>query len=1162
MAKAALIKTSTSTKTGEPGKWYKLNDDIIPFIMGIETGEILKEVNADVLNTLISGVPSPWARAKQFVFAFNYIQSQDPNISTSGLIQYYKLLVDEWKGLMAILAIYADRITFSSPVYMDESSYLEGNSITSSLGRMLFDDKDLWCDQEKLSKNKDEKPFIQLIYYKGILIGATSPFSIVFTGVDYSNLQNTSDIIWYRNGKFEDPTDQLSNDQLQKLYSFLTNITNNFEGFEKLLNSQRGDNHHINISKLNDYISNWKDLIKARGENLRDNVPAAKYYNLSMPFKSLLASEQTVYVLPNGTMTFIKPIADADYYILPDLQNLLLDSDTIIGWYESTDEAQPLHKAPIYYLQVTNSLSGVKGKFLYFALPLSIQGAKIFRTNLKTLLDGSDQRRFEAFVNEAGKLQVDLIVVVDREPVRLSTKEYKIIWEMGNKKVILWPNFTSDNWSAYFLYSEFPTNAANIKFIPFFKQKAKFTAKLTGYTKNGGVLETNIDEIVFGSSDKLDKDKVGLKAELIVKYPLGQVGDDVPAYEILESNKPIAGLQVKIDDKICGYMILKEGIDSVHDRSNDDSTLEKATVGIDFGSNNTCVYYSLNSNGSVFPVSFSNRRLALVGIDVIHDSVAQDNELLFFQNAEGVKGQIKSWLHEHHALAPVYKDSDDELKGGVPVNEKNIQIEKMDRYNIYTQAGKLHYNMKWLSDTSGRLKKASYLKTIWIQICADLYDGSLNRCYPETIRWSYPGALSEFDKDQYYLIFNNSLPEITPIIINNSKLRPKVDESMTESEAVCSYALNNRATGLTEEILYLGIDVGGSTSDILVLAKKFDGSKTVSKLIKQSSIRLAAGVFFDAIIKSSRFKFELFNFHENKSSELGFQVLGIGDLQDSSKKESAPFYLNNIFDQLKDEDFSKFYQFLAAKGQFVFTIPAYVTGLLTFYAGMLVANAIKDEGLTAIKEIDFLSFGKGGRLFFWLDTYPGINKSRPYLETCFKHGFGDGAENLHFKTIDAVRKDNKSEVAIGLVSPKINNLEPIDKSLRKNSDIFGERNIQILIDGQYKTFNEDDVLHSEYFAAPGNIRYPAEFVRFNDFLKIYLDFVGVKTEMVANTISLKDQAKNLKPLLTAYLETDLEWRKADAQRNGGKEFDYRFPFFIAEGMCYLEQVLIPEVFKI
>ncbi|MDY0278429.1 MAG: hypothetical protein RBQ97_10145 [Acholeplasma sp.] len=890
-------------------------------------------------------------------------------------------------------------------------------------------------------------------------------------------------------------------------------------------------------------------------------MPAAKYYNLSMPFKSLLASEQTVYVLPNGTMTFAKPASETDFYILPDLQNLLLDSDTIIGWYESTDEIQPLHKAPVYYLQVTNTVKGIKGKSLYFALPLSIQGVKIFRSNLKSLLDASDTKRFEAFVNDAGKLQVDLIVVVDREPVRLSTKEYKIEWEMGNKKVMLWPNFTSDNWSAYFLYSEFPTNASNIKFNPFFKQKAGYTAKVTGFVKNGGILEINFNDVIFDSSDKQDKDKVDLKSELIVKYPQGQVNDEVPAYEILESNKPIAGLQVKIDEKVCGYLVLKEGLDSVNDRSNDDSTIEKATVGIDFGSNNSCAYYSLNSNGSVFPVSFSNRRLALVGIDVLHESVAQDNELLFFQNAEGTKGQIKSWLHEHHALAPIHKDSDDVLAGGVPVNEKNIQIEKMDRYNIYTQAGKLHYNMKWLSDAPGRIKKAAYLKTIWLQICADLYDGISNRCYPATLRWSYPGALSEFDKDQYYIIFNNSLPDITPIKINGKQHIPDVEEPMTESEAVCSYALNNRATGLTEEILYLGIDVGGSTSDILVLAKKHDGSKVVSKLIKQSSVRIAAGVFFDAIIKSARFKLELFNFHENKSSELGLQVLGIGDLQDSSKKETAPFYLNSIFDQLKDEDFKKFYQFLAARGQFVFTIPAYVTGLLSYYSGMLVSKAIKEEGLTTIKEVDLFSFGKGGRLFFWLDTYPGNYKSRPYLQSCFKKGFGDGAENLTFKTIDAIRQDNKSEVAIGLVSPKVVNLEPIEKTLRKNSDIFGEKNIQISIDGIYKTFADDDILHSEYFAAPGNILFPSEFERFGEFLKIYLDFVGVQTEMVTNTISLKDQAKNLKPLLTTYLETDLEWRKADKQRKAGKDFDYRFPFFIAEGMCYLEQVLIPEVFK-
>jgi hypothetical protein len=38
-----------------------------------------------------------------------------------------------------------------------------------------------------------------------------------------------------------------------------------------------------------------------------------------------------------------------------------------------------------------------------------------------------------------------------------------------------------------------------------------------------------------------------------------------------------------------------------------------------------------------------------------------------------------------------------EIAGGVPVNEKNILVKKWTRKTITTQAGVLHYNMKWLS---------------------------------------------------------------------------------------------------------------------------------------------------------------------------------------------------------------------------------------------------------------------------------------------------------------------------------------------------------------------------------------------------------------------------------------------------------------------------------
>ena len=82
-----------------------------------------------------------------------------------------------------------------------------------------------------------------------------------------------------------------------------------------------------------------------------------------------------------------------------------------------------------------------------------------------------------------------------------------------------------------------------------------------------------------------------------------------------------------------------------------------------------------------------------------------------------------------------------------------------------------------------------------------------------------------------------------------------------------------------------------------------------------------------------------------------------------SDPKRAPYYLNNIFDQLHgDDDFKKFYTSLRGEVPFVFTLPAYITGALMAYAGMLMRNTILRQQLSSIKDIHVRYFGKGGRL--------------------------------------------------------------------------------------------------------------------------------------------------------------------------------------------------------
>jgi len=1149
MARGKLIKSSEGSKSNPTGKWY-IHDQIKPFIQGIVAGDL--DIN-QVSSTLISGVPSPWARVKLFWFAFDYLQRKDANIETSGLIEFYGVLRDEWKGLLALVALYPDRVSFSGPIYLNDKSDLF--NLSGAFGRMLLDDKDFWTNLQKKQTNPDEKPFIQLLRYNNQVIGGTSPFSIFFPGVDYTNLKQASDITWFRNGKFEDPTRYLDNDKTQKLYLFLKNINQNFSQYEENISLGRTKNK-LDLNGLKFFLREWQASIERKESSLQKNGTVAKYSNISSPFKELLDSQQKVYQLQDGSFTFDEP-SDKSLVknILSDLQNILKEDKSILGWYESVDIKHPLSKSAVYYLQV-NDIVDSEHPIKYFPLPLSMDGIQMFSQQLGRLVSHKDPKfDISGKISDQGNLVVDFTVEIDNQPYRLNSKEYAIEWVSPNNKVLMWPDFVSDNWDTYYMYTEYPLNIQGIKFVPFYKkgQDQKII------TCDRPSVSGSVKQVVYSDSSEDLKRDSDLDIQNLIEYPAGEVPQDLHKYQVIKSNKPIAGLEIRIDhagkSQLAGYLIVKNpGDNSMGDKKIADLTTEEvnreAIIGIDFGSNNSCVNFTLKSGANqAQPIEFRNRRLALVGVDATDGIIANRDELLFFSNESAPNGQIKSWLHEHDSRFVKVGNKDKEIAGGVAVNELNLLVKEMNKETITTQAGILHFNMKWLSDVAGLSKKTSYLKSVWLSVCADLY---ANKCIPVELRWSYPSSMSAYDLGQYRNIYSQQLPSLTPILDKETKikLRPTEIVEQTESEAVCRFALT-REQGLTSDKLFVGIDVGGSTSDILLLARDITNNNK-PKLFKQSSVRLAAGVFFDAVIESNTFRRAIFEFHE---SQRKIKVENIKEILTAGHK--APFYLNSVFDQLSDEDSKTFYSFIGKEASFVFAIPAFVTGLLSFYSGKLTSKTIKENNLDHIKEVHIMPFGKGGKLFHWLQTMPGSFVSETYLAECFRKGFGQDSESLIIKYRDDYKQDNKSEVSKGLAvdTPLV-----FDPSVRFESDIFAEKNIKFLRNGSYEIIDENQIVDSQMFHPDqfGGLEFPDKLENFELFHQIFIDFIGQKSGLVRDTTNLERKSKELKSKLVSFIENDTEYRKAKQQINN---FEYRFPIFIAEGLCYLEKILIPELFK-
>ncbi len=1146
MAKALLIKSSAGDKENVQGNWH-LFEQAAPYIQGIETGDLIENINAEVLNSMISGLPNVWSRANVFYYAFKYTQ-KDFNIKTSGLIKFYETLIKEWKGLVALLALYPDRITISSPISLTPELNEHLFDISSSFGRMLFEDVDLWCDPEQMAITKKMSPFIQLIYYQNILIGATTPYTILFTAIDYKNFKESNDVSWFRNGKFDDPLEygNLKNDQIQKLYLLVKNFVEKLPEFEKTLQINRQGKEPLSITAIYVFAQNWLREIKARGYGLVEEGVLDAELVFAKPFMPLFRVKQELYY-KDGHFSFDNSFGGQ----VVDLQKVLLRDDFIYT-ISQTEELIPLSEAAVHFLQALDPED--PNKYWYFPIPLSAYGIKIFKNKVGDLVAPSKENMHEmrAILKPAEyKIKVELYLYVDGKKQTPIVKEYEIKHLTGaQRNIIMWPNFVSKDWNAYYLYSEYPSNARDIKIVPFYKNFS-----LNGGFDTGEYIENERNELVYADEKSLNHNFDALK---IIRYPLETVtGEDHP-YEIIRSNRPIAGLEIRSlingKDRVCGYLIVKNPNDeSMLDKKisdlSYDTNFENAVVGIDFGSNNSCVSYSQTNRSEVMPITFANRRLFLLGSEVFdpkHEKTATRNELLFFQNETTANGQIKSWVHEHtHKYIPQGM-MQEEIAGGVPVFKPNIIIHDMDMRTISTNAGILHHSMKWLSDTKGKEKKKAYLKTIWIKTVADLY---ANHLIPTELRWSYPGAFSQFDKLQYQQMYN----ELRKIPIQDKTVEISMTPS-TESEAVCNFALTH--VGLSENNILLGIDVGGSTSDVLVVV--MDRTSRSFKLKKQSSLRLAAGVLSDVIKNSENIIATIYKYHE--SPQCKFKVANIKKMIE--KPKTAPFYFNAILDRLQDQDFDNFYRFLAQSCPEVFAIPAYVAGLTLYYSGQLVSKTLKENSYTEVNYIDFLPFGKGGRLFDWLETYPGAQLCNEYFNTCFKTGFGEGADKIKLGKKQSVRKYNKSEVSIGLSATQ---RVKVDAGAREDSDIVGEKGY-LFYDSNSETpveLNITDAISPKHLQEMDfGIRIPQTFEEFNKFLDIFLDFVGPrKTGIVKTTSQISEKRTELSRELKSYILNDNEWQKADEQRRAGEIFEYQHSLFVMEGMCFLDKFVMPFIFK-
>ena len=1283
----SLIISSESQAPPAQYKWKSL-DNMTTFAREIitqDTGD--DDIPSANLGTVISGMPTVFARANMFKIALDSVN--DPNQKNKGLILFYQGLVNEWRGLIACIALKSEKIE----VRRVELKYPEGNNIESSdnmyhvagsFGNMLFEREARWSNP--LEDNDKRAPFIDVIIYNGKVIGGTSPDSLFFTSASYNLSEETESFITkIKNqdnevGIFSDPLHLQSFDpnEIFRLRSYVKYILDNISKLTEFYSSKGiiDPGHHNSVITN---LTNWKKemdvKLKEKGvkDDRPDEIPQINKFNI--PFDKVVNYSTTI-VAKDGVIYEEGVDGGIDF----DPQELLLPSNTKIACIDDEGDKDFLDGKPILLLK-----AGVKGRsneYRHFLLPLSPKGIEVFGDSLSTVLGLDDNssagsRIIGVYDEESEVLQVKLSLTTNNNtplgatiPVNYSTTSDDITGD----DILLWPNFVSPKWNKYYLYSEMPHNAPNWKALPFCMGE-----------DNHVIMNESGDDFIYITNDQNRSDSD--ESKFLIYLDQSKLGGNKYLYEIIESKRPYKGFKFLNGSNLAGYAVIEYGKDTNSPIKLDTGIgeLTEAHVGIDFGSTNSAVAYRVSGDNNAKGYQFKNRRVSLLapGGDEKDNNIkpAVEDEVFFFQNDEIMSNEIKSVLsiHDNNRIfddkgrGNIASLARENVKGGFPCFEKNLPIEDSDRkkhvlkFNSIGQSHLIH-NMKWDSDSNSneieRSYRAAYLKNLFLHVYADLFDEKL---YPKTLKWAYPSAMGKNLIGSYSEIWQElGSPEINPLTgadysveistkyadmsdslntedsswtsnsntddsssgddwntssgggdswttndnsgwgTDETKPIPKKENqggwgsesgpkivggekieyvdnaiefdfknidfksSLTESEAVANFLANNQQVETSvPNALTICFDIGGSTTDIIVLGTMNGPNGPRLTMIKQSSIRFAAQRISQATRFSKNFKNVLIELLEKK----GIKVEGINKGDNKYNENTAPYYFEQLVDRLEQNDFDEFYKKLGTDCKELCSVNLYVTGLIIFYSGQ-IAKKVKNEIDRSPNQpngwgppkIQLQFTGKGSRIMDWL-KHINPDLSKQYYNEMFIRGFGgmeEAKSNLGGPPVFVPRNDEmlrqvKFEVAKGLASPSVKDIY-ISKEDGLPLEVIGEDGFKLFTPEGEKKLGADDTIKPTYIKSignafmfqPDNPEIPCP--RFMNFAQLYYK---VATDLFDFKASKEDFMQGFQNMnISDYITLMPEFQEASKNEKG---FDFVAPIIVLEGMKFFEEIILKKL---
>ena len=777
----------------------------------------------------INSVPDVWARVL---------------IVRNGLLDNSKSIVDEWRGTLALLALapyYKHIYELSSDIVniqdIKNNPYTVGNASPNAnyahIGKILFDVK----PQDTMTQGQDWNA-IGVLNFNKKAIAVINPYTMVAASRDYTSIDNIRKLPWYEDGFLKDPCNakDMRNEQYRVLSHYLQNLISGIQG----LNPSNMEVFNAMMGRLQEFktscdgkagtaeFSGWSPI------KVNLNLPAQPVYDKlsqifigttdqNAKFDCGLAVRPEFEGQINGAILADFRVAQSTGKALSDIRvwnnyslNSLRQDENLSRTLKAECEKEGyLYLTPetifteklVVFAGDNRKLKEHSSEGNQFAYPvnsamLMFMDPKALSTNCIVSPDGDNYKAviYLELVSEAGN------------PMNYTLEKiYKAKDVVKNRGVPLgfsvWPDIKIDNWDQYFFFYD---GNAQVNILP----------------KN-----------IFAVNDIRNKleslsgnDKIKFVDDMMSSHQV--IGEEIPIQQTTAVTE-LRSLKSSPEAILCNVATQSSGKSyTEHSKRVDvglilfpdahevQETSNQWSIGIDFGTTNSCVYFKENKENPK-ELIFKNR------INLPYEPGTDEEEI------EEVMQAHKEFVPSREVTVPFmtilrersYKETSVE---NLPFRSNFIYYVDQVLYAIQDlpdDKRPLKFNLKWDEAEQSRTKVQYFVSQIVLQAAVEAAANGVKR-ENLTFNFSYPEAYNA----DHLRAFKRITRRAVTVGLGDEKF--KVQEKtgfLTESISSALYFAKGQEVPLVNNVVT--IDIGGGTSDLSIWQDR--------NLLWRNSFRLA-----------------------------------------------------------------------------------------------------------------------------------------------------------------------------------------------------------------------------------------------------------------------------------------------------------------------------------